>query len=106
MIGNSVKEEWMNSPFLPWDACVLALLPENVDRNGKHMEYRDMQGVVFAKMAKVYKKGGLFGLFRTDDHVHAELKDAAGNLLLKTVSYRGSVARECKVEVYDTEETL
>ncbi len=78
---------------------MMGLLQEKVDPNGKHMEYRDVQGVIFAKMAKVYKKTGLFGLFNADPYVHGELKDAQGNLLLTITSYRGETKHECTVEI-------
>jgi len=96
----------MNPPFPPLDRCVMGLLQENYDRNGKHMEYRDVQGVVFATMAKVYHKTGLFGLFNADNYVHGELKDSAGNLLMTTASYRGETKPECKVEIHHADGTL
>lgn len=67
----------MNPIFPPLTSCVLLLLQEKTDPNGKHLEYRDSQGTLFAKMTKVYKKGGLFGLFPLDNNVHAELRDAS-----------------------------
>src|ERR1700729_1514907 len=96
----------MNSPFPNLDRCVMARLQENTDPNGKHMEYRDAQGVVFAKMAKVYHKTGLFGLLNAASYVHGELKDAQGNLLLTPASYLGDTKPECKVEIKQPDGTL
>ena len=84
---------------MPPDNFIAALLVENTDPNGKHLEYRDMEGTVFARMAKVYRKGGLFNLFPKDNHVHAELRNAEDELLLTTISYRGDTPRERKVEI-------
>ena len=56
----------MDTPFLQCNAFFALRLIENTDANGLHMEYKDAQGVVFARVAKVYKKGGLFGLFNQD----------------------------------------
>jgi hypothetical protein len=90
----------MDSRLLQHDTFVVVLLQENTDPNGKHLEYRDLQGAVFAKVAKVYRKGGFLNLFPKDSHVHGELKDSAGELLLTTTSYRGDGSpRERKVEV-------
>jgi hypothetical protein len=100
------KEKTMNTPFPALDRCVLHLLQEKTDPNGKHMEYKDAQGVVFARMVKVYHKTGLFGLFNADNHVHGELKDPEGNLLLRTTSYRGDTKPECKVEIHLPDGTL
>ncbi len=65
----------MNSLFSQHESCVLALLTEMTDSNGKHMEYKDKDGKVFLKMAKVYKKGGFLNLFPADRNVHGEMKD-------------------------------
>lgn len=92
--------------FLQQNDYVATRLIENTDPHGMHMEYRNTQGVVFAQVAKIYKKSLLFGLIHLDSSVHAEVKDASGNLLLTTTSYRGDTKRECKVELYNPDETL
>lgn len=58
-----MKEDEMNESFPQCGAFMAVRLAENTDRNGLHMEYRDPDGTVFARIAKVYKKKGLFGLF-------------------------------------------
>lgn len=96
----------MNPIFPPLTSCVLLLLQEKTDPNGKHLEYRDSQGKLFAKMTKVYKKGGLFGLFPLDNNVHAELRDAQDTLLLTTTSYWGDTKRGCRVDIRYPDGTL
>jgi hypothetical protein len=96
----------MNPPFQQRTSCVMLQLAEAMDPHGAHMEYKDEMGVVFARMAKVYKKGWLLGFFSTDPTVYGELKDAEGNLLLTTICYYGNTERECKVEVFNPDKTL
>ena len=95
----------MNLPFLQHSECVATRLAENTDPHGVHMECLNSQGVVFARATKVYKKGGLFGLFNQDSNVHGEVKDAQGQLLFVTTSYRGDTKRECKVEIQQADGT-
>ena len=94
------------SPFLKCGSCVATRMPENIDIRNLHIEYRDPQGVVFARFAKVYKKTGLFHLFNADSHLHGELKDADGNLLLTTTSYWGATKREAKVQIHHPDGAL
>ena len=96
----------MVSPFIDRSDFAAIRLIENTDPNGLHMEFKDEQGTVFARVAKVYKKGGLFGLLNQDSNVHGEVRDAEGNLLLTTTSYRGETKRDCKVEIHNPDGTL
>ncbi len=96
----------MSSPFLQCRSCVATRMQENIDIRNLHIEYRDKQGVVFARFAKVYKKTGLFHLFNADSHLHGELKDADGNLLLTTTSYWGGTKREAKAQIHHPDGTL
>jgi len=101
-----MKEDEMNESFPQCGAFMAVRLAENKDRNGLHMEYRDPDGTVFARIAKVYKKKGLFGLFNQDSNVHGEVKDAAGSLLLTTTSYWANTKRGCKVDINNPDGTL
>ena len=82
------------------------LLTENYDPHGKHMEYKDPQGVVCAKMARVHKHGWLMGLISPGASIYAEMKDAQDNLLLTATTHYGDTRRETKVEINRPNGTL
>ena len=96
----------MNSLFGQRTNCNMIFLVENVDPHGAHMDYRDDQGVVFAKLAKVYKHGWLAGFFSSDHTVYGEMKDMEGNILLTLTSHPGATDRDRKVEVFDVNKKL
>ena len=94
------------SPFVDRSAFAAIRLIENTDPNGLDMEFEDERGTVFARVAKVYKKGGLFGLFNQDNRVQGEVRDAERNLLLTTSSYRRETKRDCKLEIHNPDGAL
>ncbi len=106
MCLSEMKEDEMSASLPQCNTFIAVRLAENTDRNGLHMEYRDAQGTALARVAKVYKKGGLFRLFNQDSNVHGEVKDMAGNLLLTTTSYWGDTKRGCKVEIHNPDGML
>jgi len=100
----------MHSPFPPTNPCYLRLLPESYDPNGKHMEYYDSQGKLFARIAKAHKTGNafmhLFDVFQPAKDVYAELRATDNTLLMTTTAYRGENKHDCRVEIHAPDGTL
>lgn len=55
--------------FEKYDPFAALLLVENTDPDGKHLEYKDTEGKLFARVAKVYKEGGFLNLFPAVQHL-------------------------------------
>ena len=100
----------MHYPFPSLDYCVVVQKQENYDPNGKHLEYRNVQGELFGRMTKMHKKGSafahLFDVFKSAQDITAELRDNNNELLLATTSLYGSTKRECRVDVFQPDGTL
>jgi len=99
----------MNSPFTTRDSCLVILLQEAYDPQGKHLEFRDRDSALFARMEKVNPKGNfmaLFDVFQSAKPIHAELRDTDNNLLLKTVGNLGDTRRDFRLQLHDADGTL
>jgi len=100
----------MTPLFPPLNFCYLVQLQEKIDPQGKHLDYRDQKGVIFAHMVKVHKTGNafvhLFDVFKSSPEITAELRDTQNNLLLTTTSVWGSTKHDCKVDIQLADGTL
>lgn len=99
----------MHSPFTTRDSCLVILLQEAYDPQGKHLEFRDRDSTLFARMEKVNQKGNflaLFDVFQSAKPIHAELRDTDNNLLLTTVGNLGDTRRDYRLELHDADGTL